>query len=362
MRATKALARLLLVSLILVSGMGCSGVAQPSIEPRVQNETYVFTDSAGREVEIPRDVSRIAPSGPLAQIVLYTLCPDKLVGNATEITEPQRWYIDEKYHSLPVFGSFYGDTLNLESLMVAAPQVIIDIGEPKGTIVEDMDGIQERTGIPSLFVEMNMDTMSAAYETLGRVTGEEEQAQKLMQYIDRTLSETKQKVAAIPHEDRVTVYYGQDEGLTALVKGTVHADVIEIAGGLNVADVEETVRGGASDISMEQLMLWNPDVILFSPGSVYDSVRDRPEWEEIAAVRNRRYVEVPVGPYNWMGRPPSVNRILGIRWLANLLYPDVFSYDMVQETKEFYDLFYHVHLTEDQAGVLLSKSTFSPAN
>lgn len=330
---------------------------QPPL-PGTKSETYKFTDSAGREVELPENIERIAPSGPLAQVVLYTLCPDKLVGFASGISDKQFEYIDKKYQSLPVFGNFYADTLNLESVLAAAPQVVIDIGEPKQTILEDMEGIQEKTGIPAIFIQMEMDSMASAYKMLGEITGETGQAQKLADYIEKTQSETMQKVSLIPEADRLKVYYGQDEGLTAVVRGNAHAAVIEIAGALNVAEVEKTARGGASEISMEQLMLWNPDVVLFAPGSIYDSVAARPEWAEITAIKNGAYFEVPDGPYNWMGFPPSVNRVLGIRWLSNLLYPDVFQYDMVKETQEFYELFYHCGVTEEEVRALLEKSTY----
>jgi iron complex transport system substrate-binding protein len=318
----------------------------------------MFTDSAGREVELPKDVKRIAPSGPLAQIVLFTLCPDKLVGFASDISDAQFEYIDKKYASLPVFGNFYGDTLNLESLMVAAPQIIIDIGEAKPNIADDMSGIEERTGIPTIFVQMEMDSMLTAYETLGMVTGETEQARMIIDYISQTLTETEQKAGSIPGAEQIRVYYGQDDGLTAVVSGTVHSDVIDAVGGFNVAEVEESVRGGASIISMEQLMLWNPDVVLFAPESIYDTVTSMPEWQEISAIKTGRFYEVPNGPYNWMGRPPSVNRVLGVKWLSNLLYPDIFKYDMASETREFYKLFYHCDVTDAQIEALLSKSTF----
>lgn len=367
MRLKKTLAALLAM-LLIASISGCSKpTAQPDSSTKTSSETktdkeepttYKFTDSVGREVELPSNIERIAPSGPLAQVVLYTLSPDKLAGLAGEFSDDQFQYINKKYGELPVFGNFYGDTLNLEAVMAADPQVIIDIGEPKKSVKEDMDGIQEKTGIPTIFVHMEMDSMVSAYKTLGEVTGMEKEAQKLMDYIDKTQTETAEKAASIPADKRVKVYYGQDEGLTAVVKGTVHSDVIDAAGADNVTEVEESIRGGASEISMEQLMLWNPDVVLFAPGSIYDSAAARPEWEGISAVKNNKYYEVPGAPYNWMGRPPSVNRVLGIKWLSNLLYPDVFSYDMVKETKDFYKLFYHSDVTDEQVKELLSKSTF----
>ena len=375
MKPKKLLAILLAVLIVAAAVTGCATPgetsSQPSEAPPVsappqdndttgttESATFVFTDSVGREVELPRNIERVAPSGSLAQIVLFTLCPDKIVGLANDLGDEQFEYIDAKYAELPVLGNFYADTLNLESVMQAAPQVVIDIGQTMPNAAEDMDGIQERTGIPTIFVNMEMDTMLAAYETLGMVTGETNQAGEIINYIRDTLSETEQKANSIPETERVKVYYGQEDGLTAVVKGTLHSDVIDYAAGVNVAEVEESIRGGASIISMEQLMLWQPDVVLFAPQSIYDDVSARAEWSGINAIKTGKYYEIPNGPYNWMGRPPSVNRILGIKWLSNLLYPDVFEYDMASETKEFYKLFYHCDITGTQTDALLSKSTF----
>ncbi len=371
MKKTKTLLSLLLV-LLLVLSAGCSNGspqepvdvpesgadADSSSAKDSEDSTVKFTDSVGREVEIPADIERIAPSGPLAQVVLYTLCPDKLVGLASDLSDTQFEYIDSKYKSLPVFGNFYADTLNLEAVMSANPQVVIDIGEAKATVNEDMQGVQDKTGIPSIFINMELDTMAEAYRTLGKVVGEEEQAEKLAKYVENTLAEAKEKSASIPEESKVKVYYGQgNAGLTAVVRGTVHSDVIDAVGAINVADSQENIRGGASDISMEQLMLWQPDAVLLAPGSIYDDVDSRAEWQEINAIKNKKYYEIPEGPYNWMGRPPSVNRIIGIKWLGNLLYPDIYQYDMDKETKEFYKLFYHCDVTDEQINKLLENST-----
>ncbi len=346
---------LTIIFITQITGCQKSVVSSPN---QGESSTYIFVDSSGREIELPKNIERIAPSGTLSQIVLYTLCPDKMAGYSSEINEKQLAYTDEKHLSLPVFGSFYSETLNLESVMQAAPEVIIDIGEPKNTVKEDMDSIQEKTGIPTIFIEMNINSLSSAYKTLGEITGETEQAQKISDYIDKVLSETKEKVAGIPEAERVKVYYGRDEGTTAVVSGTIHDEIISIAGGENVSVVEENIKGGASEISLEQLMLWNPDIILFELGITYNAIAENSKWQEIEAVKNNKYYEIPDAPYNWIGRPPSVNRILGVKWLSNLLYPEIFDYDMVKETQEFYKLFYHYDISPEQVNALLENSTY----
>lgn len=322
-----------------------------------ETETHVFTDSAGREVTVPKDIERIAPSGPLAQVVLYTLVPDKMVGLSTEFTKDQEAFVDEKYTSLPIFGNFYEGTLHDESLIVAKPQLIIDIGVRKDSIKDDMDVIQENTGIPTVFIEMDMDTMAEAYDILGGLLKEEEQAALLSTYITDTLTEAKVNKEKISEKDIQTVYYGRDNGLQVTIDETVHSDVIPMVGGDNVAKVESTLRGGVAEISFEQLLLWDPDVIILTKDSIYDEIEDLKEWQELEAVKNGKYYEIPNDPYNWVGMPPSVNRILGIKWLGNLLYPTVFEYDMVAEAKEFYRIFYHYDLSEVKAEELLAKSS-----
>ena len=77
----------------------------------------------------------------------------------------------------------------------------------------------------------------------------------------------------------------------------------------------------------------------------------------LTAVQQGRYYEIPGLPYDWMSSPPSVNRVLGIWWLGNLLYPELYDYDMVQVAQEYYRLFWHYDLTAEEAERMLSRST-----
>ena len=327
------------------------------------SESVTFTDSAGREVEIPKNIGRIAPSGAIAQLVLYTLCPDLIVGWSSEFSGSQKEYIDEKYWSLPTFGRFYGKdvTLNKEALIATAPDIIIDVGEAKGSIREDMDMVQEQTGIPVIFIEASLESLAQAYTTLGELTGSQTQAEKLSAYITETLAMAEENRAKIADGEQVSVYYGLGEsGLEANATTNPHGAVLPIVGAVNVAEIDQQA-GGGDEISMEQLLVWNPDVILLDPKSAYEAAQQLPEWQNLAAVQSGEIYEVPIGPYNWMGRPPSVNQILGIRWLGNLLYPELYNYDIIEEAKTFYDLFYHYTLSDEQAEGLLANSTLKAA-
>ena len=107
------------------------------------SETKIFTDSLGREVEVPANITKVAVSGPLAQIVLFAICPDELVGIANEWDSVAQGFFDEKYYDLPVLGQLYGGKgeLNLETLLASGAEVVIDVGEPKGSAKEDLDAL-----------------------------------------------------------------------------------------------------------------------------------------------------------------------------------------------------------------------------
>ncbi|WP_270811729.1 ABC transporter substrate-binding protein [Hungatella effluvii] len=321
--------------------------------------TRIITDSAGREVEIPSEITKIAPSGPLAQIVLYTVSPDKLAGLAADFSDEAKQYIDEKYWGLPKFGQFYGKnaSLNMEALIAEAPDVIIDIGEAKKTVKEDMDALQEQLNIPVIFVEATLPTMADAYEMLGDITGEKEQAGKLADYCRAEIGKADRNAAAITDADRKSVYFGLgDDGLHTNAKGSIHADVIDRIGAVNAADVEAVSSGGGSEVSFEQVLLWNPDLIIVDSQKLYDTLTADPMWQELDAVKNGKIFKIPTAPYSYMSSPPSVNRMIGIEWLGSLVYPEIYTSDIREEVKNFYQLFYHIDVTDEKLEAILKNA------
>lgn len=313
-------------------------------------KTRVFTDSAGREVTLPEEINKIAPSGPLAQIVLYTVAPDKLAGLAADFTDGAKKYIDEKYWGLPKFGQFYGKNanLNMEALIAAKPDVIIDIGEAKKTVKEDMDALSEQLGIPVVFVEADLDSMSTAYKMLGEITGETGQAAKLADYCDSTLKKSEEVKSSLGTDQKKSVYFAiGDNGLHTNAEGSIHARVIEQIGAENAAKVEQASSGGGSEVSMEQLLLWQPDIILADSEALYQTITTDPVWAELNAVKEGHVYLIPSAPYSFMSNPPSVNRMIGILWLGSLVYPEQYHEEVKADVKTFYDLFYHVKLTDE---------------
>lgn len=335
-------------------------VQEESPQKEEEPATRMFTDSTGREVELPTNITKIVPSGPIAQMVLYSIAPEKIIGWARTPSGDSAKYFDQKALDLPTFGMFYGDTFNLEAIIAAKPDVIIDIGEAKGSIKEDMDEIQETTGIPTIFIEAELGTTPEAYMSLGEILSKEEYGKKLADYSAEVIQSAQDFVREKPENEWVSIFYGIGEnGLNTNGKGSFHSAIFDFVGLDNVAVIEQAAsKGGGNEVTVEQLLLWQPEVIVFEPNSMYDAVlAGDPLWKDLKAVQEGKVYEVPEGPYNWLSYPPSINRILGIKWLGNLFYPEQFNFDMLEETKEFYQLFYHYELTYEEATELLSRSS-----
>ncbi|MDO9491849.1 ABC transporter substrate-binding protein [Acetobacterium sp.] len=352
----KLVALLLVMCLVMTMATACGSSSGSTTT--ADNTTTSFTDSAGRAVEVPAKITRIVPSGALAQIALFALAPEMFVGLSSKWDTTAEQYIDTKYLDLPVLGQFYGQgDLNLEEIAKVDPQIIIDIGESKSTIVEDMDGIQEQVGIPTVHIEATMDTMAEAYRTLGKLLGKEKEAEVLAKYCETVNSDTQKIIAKVGESGKTKLVYCTGEnGLSVLANGSFHAEVIDTLSN-NVAVVNDiSSKGTGNPVDMEQLMLWDPDVIIFAPGSIYSTVATNEAWQNLKAIKNGTYYEVPNGPYNWMGSPPSVNRLMGMIWMTQLLYPDQAQYDGYKKASEYYKLFYHTDLTQDQYNKLVANS------
>ena len=352
MKAKKLLA--LLLAVVMVLGLMACGTKKTEEDP---NATRTFTDSTGREVEVPVQIDKVALSGPMAQIVLFALCPDKLVGVSNAWSKEAQEYLDEKYFNMPQIGQLYGGKgeLNLETLLQSGAQVVIDVGEPKGSIKEDMDSLQQQTGIPFIHITADTESYPAAYRMLGDLLNMKDEAQTLAAYCEKIYDRTVSIAGSV--EKANVLYVTGDAGQNVIASGSYHAEILDLLTN-NLAVVDDpSSKGTGNEVSMEQILTWDPDVVIFAPESIYDTVADDAAWQSVTAIKNGAYYEVPFVPYNWMGFPPSVQRYLGMMWLSKVLYPDATAeYDLFSDVQEYYKLFYHCDLTQAQFDALVANS------
>ena len=352
MKVKKWLAMLL--AFVMVLSLAACG-AQSS--PQTDDTTRVFTDSVGREVEVPAQIDKVALSGPMAQIVLFALCPDKLVGVSNAWSTEAEQYLDEKYFTMPEIGQLYGGKgeLNPETLLQSGAQIVIDVGEPKGSIAENLDALQEQTGIPFVHITATTETTGDAYRMLGDLLNMKDEAETLAAYCEKVYDRTVSIAGSV--EKANVLYVTGDMGQNVIAAGSYHAEILDLLTN-NLAVVDEpSSKGTGNEVSMEQILTWDPDVVIFAPESIYDTVADDAAWQSVTAIKNGAYYEVPFVPYNWMGFPPSVQRYLGMMWLSKVLYPDATAeYDLFSDVQEYYKLFYHCDLTQAQYDALVANS------
>ena len=356
MKKTQRLLALLLALVMTLSLAACGAQSAPTEDENTAPETRVFTDSVGREVTVPAQIDKVALSGPMAQIVLFALCPDKLVGISNAWDESAAQYLDTEYYNLPLLGQLYGGKgeLNLETLLESGAQVVIDVGEAKGSIVEDLDALQEQTNIPFVHIDAALASMDETYTLLGDLLGMPDEAKTLADYCRSTYDRALTIADSV--EKANLLYITGDAGLNVIAQGAYHAEVIDLLSN-NLAVVDDpSSKGTGNEVDMEQILNWNPDVILFAPDSIYDTVAGDAAWQGVTAIQNGAYYEVPMGPYNWMGFPPSVQRLLGMLWMAKVLYPEAADYDLYTEAAEYFKLFYHCDLTREQYDALVANS------
>ena len=349
----------LTTALILSASVFC-GCGSHTYDPLAGVETKQVQDDTGRNVEVPETITKIAPSGAAAQMILLTVAPEMMVGLSASPSTKQFKYFPEDVWYLPTFGQFYGSksNLNMEALIDAEPQVILDLGDRKLTIKNDMNSIGTQTGIPALFYEATLEKMPNAYRQLGKLLGKEEKCEKEAQFIEKTLAMAAEKSAQIPEDEKLTVLYGTGStGLAVNAAGSSQAQVIDIVGGKN-AVIPDTVtdRGGGTLVNMEELYSNEPDVIIQTAKSLVDTMADS-EWSELKAVKEGKYYYIPGEPYCWMSSPPSVNMVLGVWWLGQLLYPDIYNdYDMAEVAQEYYKLFWDYDLSTEEVEAMLADS------
>ena len=335
----------------------------PTEEPEVTDAppvpgealTVEYTDDTGRTLTIPAQITRLAVTGPMSQIVLFALAPEKLVATANEWDPGAEAYFAPEYFNLPNLGQLYGGKgeLNLEELLAAAPEIVLDIGEPKKSIGEDLAALTEQTGIPFIHIDAFTATMPEAYRKLGTLLGLEDRAEVLAQYCEEIMALAEDTMAKVGENRVKMLYLLGDEGLNVIAEGSYHSEIIDLVADNAAVLDDPSSKGTGNETDMEQLLLWDPDYIVFSYDSVGDKVGEDPLWQQLSAVKNGNYAKSPYGPYNWMGFPASVQRYLGILWLLKTLYPDYVDYDLFTEVNRFYELFFHCTLTEEQYRAIL---------
>ena len=318
-------------------------------------ETREITDMAGRKVTVPtaENIESVFSAGPVAAIFLYMVAPDKLLGWNYELNDVEKSIILDKYQDLPNFGM--GDAVNYEAVIAANPTIAINSGKINDAMVSDCDALSESLGIPVVAVDNELNNSAEAFRFMGELLGVEDHAEELAQYAEQVFTDIN-ALSDIPEAKQVSVYFGNGEdSLETAPRGSQHAQILDAINAVNVADLE-LGDGSRVQISAEQLLAWDPDVIVVngepkadnSGSSAAEDILSNADYASLKAVQDQKVYGTPNAPFSWVDRPAGPNRLIGMRWFSALIYPEYIKCDINEEIHKFFDLFYHVDLSDEQ--------------
>jgi iron complex transport system substrate-binding protein len=336
-------------------GLSAGAIAGLTFAPPIA-QARPFTDSAGRRVEVPDDVRRVFPAGPPASVTLFTVAPEKMLGWTRAPTPDARPFLPAQYASLPEIGRLTGrgNTVNLERVVQLAPDLVLDVGSTTATYVSLADQVQEQTHISAVLIGGRLAETAATLRTLGSLLGVPERAEARARYAETVVGAVQEAVAKIPSAKRPSVYVARGpRGLETAVAGSIGSEVVDLVGARNVVD-NDTGPRAIVDVSPEQILAWQPDVILTVDRRFYAAVHSDPVWREVRAVQPGHIHFVPDLPFSWFDNPPAANRLIGLLWLGKLLYPASFPQDIRAEARRFYALFYQQEPSDAQLDGLLA--------
>lgn len=361
------LAALLVLALLLLTACGQSSPAPNPGTGDSKGDTVEVTDAGGRKVTIPAPdkLERVYPTGTNSLVALYTIAPDKMTAAPNTAPSPfsegQKKFLHPSVHDLPNYGTQSGSgTLNLEAIKAGNVQVLLGgaVGKVTPNDISSADELQAQLQIPVVLISGDMEDFAETYAFLGRMLGREEEAEKLTAYCQDILDQVTAVSAQIPAEERTTLYYAEGaDGLATEPPNSSRSVVFNKAGARNIAEVDALPGFGQTAVSMEQVLNWNPEVIIVQGGSdAYNKIKTDPNWSTIDAVKNGRVYKMPNTPFSWADRPPSVNRFIGLHWVAYLLYPDLYDIDMIGAAQDYYKVMYHVDISRADMEELLKDS------
>lgn len=321
---------------------------------------------ANRSLTVPESVSKVVSTSPPTTTILYMIAPDKLGEMNFQWTSDELKYVPSQYQNYPNIGGWYGtQTGNYEQFLATEPEIIfdsVDEGE-----VSDVEDRQKKFGsIPDVAVydDTNITTMNSSIEFVGKVVGEESKAKELNEFNEKNINKVESVAKNIPDSERKKVYYAEStDGLSTDPSGSVHGQLIDLCGGKNVADIGNSNSSSSVQVSIEQVIKWNPDIIITTDSEFYNGVYNNSKWSNIKAVKNHQVYLSPSSPYKWFDRPVGANMIMGVPWTAKVIYPEKFKdINLKDETHKFYNEFYHIDLSDDQITELLKNSGLNETN
>src|SRR5882757_7754805 len=243
--------------------LGAGLLARPAwAQGGAQGRTIV--DSANRRISLPARVSRVFVAGPPTSVLMYVLAPDLMVGWIRLPTPAEKEFLTAPARDLSETGRLTGrgDTVSLERLVAAKPDLVVDFGSVTETYVSLANRVQEQTGIPYVLIDGSLATTAPSLRLAADILGRPERGAQLAAYAEKTFALVDGVLAKVPADKKPRVYLARGpEGLETGGRGSINTEIIERVGGVNVAEGLGG-RGNTANASLEQIIAWQPDAIV----------------------------------------------------------------------------------------------------
>ncbi len=311
------------------------------------------TDCAGRVVNLPETVTRIA--------CLYSFAGHAvaLLGRGPDIVAVAKG-LKRDTLLLEICPSIEnalvpktGRGVNIEELLKARPDIVFvspDVGADAG----ETDKLKA-VGIPYLVVDYaTLAQQQQAVSMIGQAIGRSEEATAYVQYYKQCIQRVQATLSTLPESEVIRVYQSVNEPMRTAIPRSLTTGWLDVLGVINVADITEPgASEGKQTVSLEQILLWNPDVILVNEPASQEKILADPSWAPLKAVREHKVYLMPIALSRW-GHPGSIETPLAVLWAAKTLYPHRFeTLDMAAETRSFYQRFFNYRLSDHEIQQIL---------
>jgi len=315
-----------------------------------------ITDMTGRKVTVPDKITKVFASQPYTNVLLYVVAPDLMLGlqpGCLPFREEDKRFLRRDILSKPWISaqSPGGERaqVNMEAILAMKPDIAI--ATTGGNMMMAPGRIEDRyaqLGLPLVMVNVDqIHGYADAIDFLGRLLGRQERAKQLSAWTRSTLGGVAKMVASIPQDQRVRVYYAESaDGLATESDSSFHAAAIKMAGASIVHHGDLKTHQGTEKVSLEQVLVYDPQVIISQEPDFAAFAYKDPRWQRVKAVVDHRIYTVPRSPFDWVDRPPSVMRIVGVPWVAYMLYPRQYHADIRKQIRDFHRLFMGIDVSE----------------
>lgn len=367
------LLKVLLCTVLATSLVSCTSSKQTSTSSTASQDatTVTIVDHADRTVTVPTNPKKVAILGILPLPAMLTVYLDSaesiVVMEPASMNAAKNGILSELYPEVLNVNTdiMDGDDVNIESLIALEPDVVFY----NANDTTDLEKL-ENAGLCAVAVsptKWNYDCITTYNEWMNLLNqiypdhaGDREQL--VNKYSTEKYEEIQNAIKDVDEKQKVLFLFQYDENTMITSSSSFFGQWwCDAVGAINVAQDVPADNANAK-ITMEQVYEWDPDVIIITnftqtkPDDLYSNAIGSDDWSEVSAVKNKRVYKMPLGTYRTY--TPGVDTPMTLEWLAQAVYPEIFSsYDVQEDVKDYYQNLYGITLSDTQVQAMYTPNS-----